>query len=114
MSLLYGASSYSKFLIPNSSIDTIGNEDYISPSFIKAYGPSQIDIKYYKTFRLWKHKDRVETFYWQCELYRELSSSKYRQRIKMSEFWNKEEHRGNKLTVHELMRLQLVRTGVIR
>ena len=89
MPLLYGASSYSKFLIPNSSIDTIGNEDYISPSFIKAYGPSQIDIKYYKTFRLWKHKDRVETFYWQCELCRELSSSKYRQRIKMSEFWNK-------------------------
>ena len=60
--VLYCASSYSKFLIPNSSIDTIGNEDYISPSFIKAYGPSHIDIKYYKTFRLWKHEDRVETF----------------------------------------------------
>ena len=112
--LLYGASNYSKFLIPNSYIDTVGNEDYISPSFKKAYGPSQNDIEYYKTFRLWKHEDRVETFYWQCELCRELSSPKYRQKIKMSEFWNKEEHCGNKLTVHELMRLQLVRTGVIR
>jgi len=32
----------------------------------------------------------------------------------MQEFWNAAKDCGEKLTVHERMRLQLVRTGVIR
>lgn len=112
--LLYGAANYSKFLIPNSYIDTVGSEDYISPSFKKAYGPSQDASSYYKTFQLWREEDRIEDFYWPCELCRELNKpTKSMEKVDMVKFWNKEENCGDKLHVHELMRLQLVRTGVI-
>ena len=113
--LLYGASDYDKYLIPNSYIDMIGNEEYISPSFKKAYISSKAPMQYYKKFHLWRHEDRVEEYYWQCELCRELNKPKNRmsKKINMSEFWDKDKDCGKKLHVHELMRLQLVRTGVI-
>ena len=114
--LLYGASDYEKYLIPNSYIDTVGKEEYISPSFKKAYSVSQDSMKYYKTFHLWRHEDRVEKYHWQCELCRKLNkeSSNSNKKVKMSLFWNKDKDCGAKLPVHELMRLQLVRTGVIK
>ncbi|XP_065667815.1 3-galactosyl-N-acetylglucosaminide 4-alpha-L-fucosyltransferase FUT3-like [Hydra vulgaris] len=112
--LLYGAGNYKKHLIPNSYIDTVANEDYISPSFQKAYGPSQDDLKYYKTFHLWRHEDRVEEYYWQCELCDILRKEKVSKKVKMSEFWDKDKNCGKSLDVYEKMRLQLVRTGVIR
>lgn len=112
--LLYGAGDYKKHLIPNSYIDCVGKEDYISPSFKKAYYPSQDPVKYYKKFHLWRHENRVEKFHWQCELCRELHEKNKTLKIDMTKFWNKEKDCGEKIPTHELMRLQLVRTGVIR
>ena len=112
--LLYGGGNYKKHLIPNSYIDCVGNEDYISPSFKKAYLTSQDPLKYYKTFHLWRHENRVETFHWQCELCRELNekAAKTSKKIDMNKFWNKEKECGEQTDIHELMRLQFVRTGV--
>ena len=112
--LLYGAGNYKKHLIPNSYIDTVDEEDYISPSFQKAYKPSQNDLQYYKSFQLWRHENSVEEYYWQCELCEILQREKETKKLKMSDFWDKDINCGKSLNVYEKMRLQLVRTGVIR
>jgi len=114
--MLYGASDYKKLLVPNSYIDMVAEEDYISPSFKKAYGPAQNEMSYYKAFHLWRHEERIEEYYWQCELCRTIKQipNVKKNKIKMQEFWNAAKDCGEKLTVHERMRLQLVRTGVIR
>lgn len=114
--LVYGAGNYQKHLIPNSYIDCVGKEDYVSPSFKKAWYPSQNELEYYKTYHLWRHQNRVEKYHWQCELCAALNTADADTdaKVDMKKFWNKETECGDKIRIHELMRLQLVRTGVIR
>ena len=120
--LIYGAGNYDKHLIPNSYINMLAS-DYISPSFKAAHEVLQDPIKYYKTFHLWRHQDSYESFYWQCELCQLLQEEQgnpealdntQSRKIDMTSFWDKDKQCGLKVQDHELMRLQFVRTGVLK
>ena len=111
--VVWGAADYKKVTIANTFVNGL-ESDYISPAFKEARKGSE-DTGEYNRYLKWTQEQRVDTFYWQCELCQQLYSNDESEKepIVFSEFWGKEQNCGPRTEWYKLAKAQLVRTGAI-